>query len=397
MKKKEFCFKQFLLISIMSVTTILFKPISAMADDYRQMDEYSLYSDVLADTAANYSGDTKYAIYDIDEDGVREIIISYGTCLADWQNDVYTLEDGKYVTMIGTFYRDSILYKAPDGNGIYSVSGMQMVQNIDRISKDGRMLEVENIENRQLAPDEEYSSYPDPISFCYFSNSYDVMVTAVDGGVNMRSGAGTEYDKVLSDMIPNSTILTVTQEAVASNGNDWGYTTYNGVSGWIALTQVTSLETKGRIPSPIIYDVEVTAPDGGVNMRSGSGTEYDKVLSSMIPNGTVLSISLEATASNGNLWGFTTYNGVSGWIALTQVTSLEPTEGAPVPVTRYVVNCSESITLRTAPDVNAAEICQIPLGTAVETFDDSGNDFLIVMYEGEMGYCLREYLSEPIN
>lgn len=38
----------------------------------------------------------------------------------------------------------------------------------------------------------------------------------------------------------------------------------------------------------ILYDVEVTAPDGGVNMRCGAGVEYDKVLPDMIPNGTVL-------------------------------------------------------------------------------------------------------------
>ena len=54
----------------------------------------------------------------------------------------------------------------------------------------------------------------------------------------------------------------------------------------------------------------------------------------------------------------------------------EPTEGAPIPHTRYVINCNESITLRTNPDVNAAEICQIPLGTAVATFGDAGNGFI---------------------
>ena len=72
---------------------------------------------------------------------------------------------------------------------------------------------------------------------CYDKNKIDT-----DGGVNMRSGAGVENPKVLPDMIPNGTFLTVTQEATASNGNKWGYTTYNGVSGWIALTQVTKYQ-----------------------------------------------------------------------------------------------------------------------------------------------------------
>lgn len=403
MKKKKPYTKPFLLTAVLLGTTTFCHPIPILAENlpdynYLQTEEYLTYSNVLADRSANYPGNTKYALYDMDEDGIREMIISYGNSLADWKNDVYTLSEGKYVSMIGSFSSDSLLYKAPDGNGIYAVSGIQMVQNIDHITKSGDQLTTENIEKRTLSADEEYTSYPDPIPLVSLPGSYEVMVTAPDGGVNIRSGAGTEYEQVLPDMIPNSDILTITQQASASNGNSWGYTTYKGVSGWVALTQVTSLETTGRIPFPSIYSVQVTAPDGGVNMRSGAGTEYEQVLSSMIPNGTVLSISLEATASNGNTWGFTTYNGVSGWIALTQITRVEPSEeSAPLPVARHVVNCSESITLRTSPDVNAAEICQIPLGATVQTIDDSGNEFLTVMYQGFTGYCLREYLSEPIN
>ena len=75
----------------------------------------------------------------------------------------------------------------------------------------------------------------------------------------------------------------------------------------------------------------------------------------------------------------------------------EPTEGAPIPHTRYVINCNESITLRTNPDVNAAEICQIPLGTAVATFGDAGNGFISVYYQGSSGYCLASYLSAPVD
>lgn len=79
------------------------------------------------------------------------------------------------------------------------------------------------------------------------------------------------------------------------------------------------------------YNVEVSAPDGGVNFRRGPGTDYEKLIDHMIPNGYVLHISREATASNGNNWGFTKYNGLEGWIALTQVsltTSAAP-ESAP--------------------------------------------------------------------
>lgn len=44
--------------------------------------------------------------------------------------------------------------------------------------------------------------------------------------------------------------------------------------------------------------------------------------------------------------GLNQYSGTWGWIALTQVASLEPVEGAPLVEARHVVNCQESITLR---------------------------------------------------
>ena len=74
------------------------------------------------------------ALYDIDQDGIRELLISHGTCLADWVNDIYTLEDGKYVSYIGNVGRQGLFYTAPDGNGMYFVW-------ISRISEDNNELQ----------------------------------------------------------------------------------------------------------------------------------------------------------------------------------------------------------------------------------------------------------------
>ena len=50
------------------------------------------------------------------------------------------------------------------------------------------------------------------------------------------------------------------------------------------------------------YDVEVSAPDGGVNIRYGPGVEYDRLMDSMIPNGVILHVTSQAQAANGNYW-----------------------------------------------------------------------------------------------
>lgn len=59
----------------------------------------------------------------------------------------------------------------------------------------------------------------------------------------------------------------------------------------------------------------------------------------------------------------------------------------------YVINCNESITLRVEPDVSAEEICQIPLGAAVNAIQGAPNGFVQVEYQGMAGYCLGDYLS----
>ena len=56
--------------------------------------------------------------------------------------------------------------------------------------------------------------------------------TDVDDYLNMRSGAGTSYSYVTS--VPGNVTLNVTKVS-ASGGYTWGYTSYNGKTGWVAL------------------------------------------------------------------------------------------------------------------------------------------------------------------
>ena len=66
--------------------------------------------------------------------------------------------------------------------------------------------------------------------------------------------------------------------------------------------------------------------------------------------------------------------------------------------TLYVVNCNESITLRTSDSTSAKEIRQIPLGAAVSFMENAANGFYKVSYNGSTGYALASYLSvDPYN
>jgi len=57
-----------------------------------------------------------------------------------------------------------------------------------------------------------------------------------------------------------------------------------------------------------------------------------------------------------------------------------------------VVKCKEFITLREEPSTKAAELDRVPLGAVVRTLGEYGEDFQRVMYGGQAGYVLSEYL-----
>lgn len=122
------------------------------------------YSSIIEDVAASYDEYCEYTLYDLDGDGIKELITSQGTCEADWSNTVYTLEDG-YVSMIGEFFGSVMLYAAEDGNGLYAVSGKMEYQNIDQITKNGNQLYVETIMSGEIGVEDDYYSNDNPVSF----------------------------------------------------------------------------------------------------------------------------------------------------------------------------------------------------------------------------------------
>ena len=176
-----------------------------------------------------------------------------------------------------------------------------------------------------------------------------IYVNASDGmGLYMRFGPGTEYGKVNSRTIPNGTAVRITQECTAENGWKWGYCSYafpgEGYedTGWICLVETTTKAPASK-PAPAAASAErtvdrvlyIAASDGlGLYMRTGPGTDYSKVNSRTIPNGTALHITREITAANGWTWGWCSYQFPgssapdSGWCCLVETTTHAPSASA---------------------------------------------------------------------
>lgn len=129
---------------------------------------------ILEDAYKHYGESCKYTLFDLDNDGVKELILSEGTCNADWINDVYCVNDYGLGLGIGSFARPVVLYEAPDGNGIYAVWGNQGLEEVTRITKNGSELEEELILSDSINYDENYITYPNEIMTAY-ANDYSLL------------------------------------------------------------------------------------------------------------------------------------------------------------------------------------------------------------------------------
>ena len=86
------------------------------------------------------------------------------------------------------------------------------------------------------------------------------------------------------------------------------------------------------------------------------------------------------------------YMGSTGYVLATCLSSQPPQ--AQTYEIYYVVNCSEYITLRSAPSTDATALCKIPFGESVSFLDVADNGFYKISYMGSTGYALASYLSQ---
>lgn len=64
-------------------------------------------------------------------------------------------------------------------------------------------------------------------------------VSSLDGlGVNLRSGPDSSYETVRDNPIPDGTVLAITYQTTSLKNSWWGYTEYDGVSGWVYLDEL---------------------------------------------------------------------------------------------------------------------------------------------------------------
>ena len=116
--------------------------------------------------SAEAGSQIQVGFYDINDDGVTEMIVSSGISEADWQCSVYSYEDNE-VYLVDSIYGHYDFYEAESGDGIYIVTGHQGFETLKRMTmnKSGDKLIIQTISEKSLDPDEDYYSNDNPIEF----------------------------------------------------------------------------------------------------------------------------------------------------------------------------------------------------------------------------------------
>lgn len=174
--------------------------------------------------------------------------------------------------------------------------------------------------------------------------------------------------------------------------NGFYHIAYQGKTGY-ALASCLSTTPRAQVKKYVTY--YVVNCNEYISLRSAPDTNASALCN--IPLGA--SVSCISTADNGFLKVI--YNGVTGYALASYLSQdpgahVDPYDSAPLTgfyATCYVVNCQESITLRTSPDSGSVGYCQIPLGAAVSFIKNASNGFYKVIYNGQTGYALASYLS----
>ncbi len=141
----------------------------------------------------------------------------------------------------------------------------------------------------------------------------------------------------------------------------------------------------------VLFKVRVTA-DIGLNVRTGAGTQYDKI-GALEQNAVVEVIAEE------NGWYKINYNGGTGWISAQYTEKVGNTTPQPPTTTKTVVT-SDALNLRdipgsgTTPAPGSSVYVTIPAGTTLTVLAEQ-NGWYKVTYGSHTGWCCAAFTAAP--
>ena len=194
------------------------------------------------------------------------------------------------------------------------------------------------------------------------------------GGLNVRSGAGTDYEVVKT--INNGASVTI----VAKSGN-WGQLSSGG---WVCMDYLSSGSGNSNNSSSTGNSYTVNA-SGGLNVRSGAGTGY--AVTKTLDNGASVTIVETAKDASGNTWGKLSSG---GWVCMDYLSSGSANASGKT----YTVDATGGLNVRSGAGSDNAVVKTLNDGasvTIVETAKDASGTTWGQLSSG--GWVSMDYLK----
>ena len=143
--------------------------------------------------------------------------------------------------------------------------------------------------------------------YVWYGLEGDCIINILKGNTEIGQYYGDGYSGRYVDFDTESSSISVKYENDTITISGYG----SAVDGTYSRS---SEETSNKEPEYVV----VSASDGGANMRSGPGTEYE-ITMPMVPVGEVLIVMDSANADNGKTWLNVIWKDYEGWVAKSQV------------------------------------------------------------------------------
>lgn len=139
-----------------------------------------------------------------------------------------------------------------------------------------------------------------------------------------------------------------------------------------------------NLPLESVATMYVVQCKASITLRNAPSTNATEITQIPLYAG----VDYYGTLDNG--FAQVAYNGQVGYVLGSYLDYYEPQVYTGIKC--QIVNCKQSVTLRTSITAQDKEICQIPLGTIIDYIEEGANGYCLVNYNGIMGYVKQDYL-----
>lgn len=224
-----------------------------------QIDYYKTYKSTIDAAADKSTNDGReYFLFDIDSDGINELIVEEGGILAEASSVVYTINDGasEYLGAIEGSNSGELSY---DGSQLYYTQMLQGFQRIYKVNKIGNIISSELMFENMVS---EYASYGTVLEGCPLNEEWllkgeakpeNISEETVIGTVRTKDGVGLNLRispdtnaEVIVMMPENSEVI------IEDYFDGWCYVRYNGEYGY-AASEYLSRTVNVDSDTPLYY------------------------------------------------------------------------------------------------------------------------------------------------